>query len=69
MAKRLSDMLMYLKKLTEQVPDSLHPFQNARLVGQCLLPSIPWFPMQYLENSSHIAHHSIPLSYVWWELL
>ena len=30
MAKRPSDMLMYLKKLTEQVLDSLHPFQNAR---------------------------------------
>ena len=46
MAKRQSTMLIFLKKLTEQVPDSfhsdsLHSFQNARQVDLYLLPTVP----------------------------
>ena len=31
----------FLKKLTEQVADSLHSFQNDRQVGLLLLPTVP----------------------------
>ena len=31
----------FLKKLTEQVPDSLHSFQNARQVDSGVLPTVP----------------------------
>ena len=43
MAKRPSTMLMYtiLKRLTKQVPDFLHLFQNARQVDLCPPPSVP----------------------------
>ena len=45
MAKRVYYANIF-KKLTEQVPDSLHPdsshsFQNARQVNLWLLPTIP----------------------------
>ena len=45
MVKQQSTMLIFLKKLTEQVPDSLHSdslhsFQNARQVGLLLLPTV-----------------------------